>query len=154
MAKTKVQDLSDLDTSVASDKGAEIEIRHPVTNEKTGIFITILGKHSEVFLEHTRHRVNERLRKEAAYERSGKPVEMPTAEEIEESAVELLVLCTIGWRQETVQEGKIVSEASLLYKGEKLPFSIVNAKRIYTDLLFIKKQVDVAIGDLENFMRA
>ena len=148
-------DLADMDTGAASDKGAEIELRHPTTNAKVGMFITILGKDSEIFREHTRHRANERLRREAMAERTGRPLDPPTAEEIEEKAVELLVLCTTGWRQETKEAGgEVKSEASLFYKGENLPFNVANAKRLYNEQLWIKRQVDVGIGDLENFIKA
>ena len=143
-------DLADMDTGAASDKGAEIELRHPTTHAKLGMFITVLGKDSEVFREHTKHRANERLRREAMADRTGKPLDPPTAEDAEEKAIELLVLCTTGWRQET--DGK--SEATLFYKGEHLTFTIANAKRLYAEQLWIRRQVDVAIGDLENFIKA
>ncbi len=154
MTKNKMIDLADMDTGAASDKGAEIELRHPTTNAKLGMFISVLGKDSEVFREHTKHRANERLRREAMAERTGKPLDPPTAEEAEEKAVELLTLCTTGWRQETKEGDEVKSEASLFYKGEKLAFNVANCKRLYAEQLWIRRQVDVAIGDLENFMKA
>lgn len=151
-------DLSELDTGAACDAGAEIEILHPKTRAGTGIFITVLGKDSEVFQEHQKHRLNERLRRDANNERRGKPADPPTAEEIEAKAIETLVLCTTGWRTEIpVKDGKkgeVENKPCLLYKGEELAFNVANAKRVYTEILEIRRQVDNAIGDLENFMSA
>lgn len=154
----KMIDLADFDTGAASDKGAEIELRHPVTNAKLGMFISILGKDSEVFREHTRHRANETLRKQHMAERTGKNIDAPTAEEAEDKGMELLVLCTTGWRQEfTDGEGegaKPKNEPCLLYKGEMLPFTVPNALRLYKEQLWIARQVDAGIADLENFIKA
>lgn len=157
LSKTaKPVDISDLDTVAASDAGAEIELVHPTTNAPLGIFITILGKDSEVFREHVKEQVNASIRKEALATRRGKKVDPPTAEEAEQRAIELLVLCTLGWRSETYGEKKavIANEPVIVMKGEALPFSVANAKRIYTDSIWIRRQVDEAIGDLENFIKA
>lgn len=151
---TGMIDLADLDTSKASDKGAEIELNHPSTEAPLGIFITVLGKDSEVFREHGKNRYNEDVRREAAASRRGKSVPPYTAEELEEKAIETLVLCSLGWRTEVKGEGKSpVSEPCLFYKGEKLAFNVPNCKRVYAENLWIRRQVDDAIGDLENFMK-
>lgn len=152
-------DISSLDTVAASDKGAEIELLHPTTNAPLGIFITILGKDSQIFRDHVKESVNAQIRKEALANRRGKKLDPGTAEEAEEKAIELLVLCTLGWRSETyeVKEGKKVvasNEPVIVMGGEPLSFNIMNAKRIYTESIWIRRQIDDAIGDLENFIKS
>lgn len=138
-------DLANLDTGVASDNGAEIELLHPTTNAPLDIFISILGKDSQAFREYVKSETNANIRREAMAKRRGREAPSPTAEDIDEKAVELLVLCSTGWRSG--------DEKTLTYKGENLPFTVANAKRIYTEQLWIRRQVDEAIGDLENFMK-
>ena len=138
-AKTKSVDLASLDLTAAAEKGFDLELLHPVTKEPLGTFISIVGKDSATFRNHVRKTGNERLRKQAANQRRGAEVEVPTIEKIEADAVELLAVCTTGWR-------------NLNFRGVELPFSTVNAKVIYTELPWIREQVDQAIGDVENFM--
>jgi hypothetical protein len=158
-------DLADLDTAKASDKGAEIELLHPTKQTPLGIFVTVLGKDSEVFRSQVKSDINAAVRKEAFAKKRGKTIDPMTAEEAEEKAVELLVLCTLGWRSETyeydsngaikLEDGKrkvLANEPSITLGGEKLSFSVINAKRVYTDFVWFRRQVDDAIGDLENFI--
>jgi hypothetical protein len=152
-------DIAALDTSTASDKGAEIELTHPTTQEPIGLFVTVLGKHSQVFRDIIRERVNTRLREEALAERRGKRIKPPTAEEVETKAVELLVACTTGWRSQLRDEktGKLIEgteSPNWTLGNEELPYSVANAIRVYTGILWIREQVDNAIGDLENFIAA
>ena len=147
-AKTSL-DLDSLDTGAACDKGAEIELKHPTTSEPLGLFVTILGKDSQVFREHVKQDVNARIRREALASKRGKDVAPPTAEEAEDKATELLVICTLGWRQRN-EDGSF--KDTITYKGEELSFNVPNAKTVYTNLLWFRRQVDEAIGDLENFI--
>ena len=137
--KIEAFDISDFDTGVASDKGFKLELMHPTNNTPLGMFITVLGKHSQVFRDHIKEQINERLRRDANAERKGKPAAIPTAEDAERQAIELLVLCTTGWE-------------NIKYKGEILPFTTANAFTLYTEQLWVRSQVDDAIGELENFI--
>lgn len=139
--KAKPIDLASLDLTAAADKGFELELLHPVTKAPLGVFVGLVGKDSTVFREHVRRTANDRLRKQAMQQRRGKDVDVPTVEKIEAEAIELLAACTTGWR-------------NLEYRGVSLPFSAVNARVIYTDLPWIREQVDEAIGDLENFTQS
>lgn len=147
MSKNKGFDLAALNSSVACDKGAEIEILDFERNP-TGIFITVLGKDSQVFREHVKQDVNARLRREALANRRGKESPIPTAEEAEEKATELLILCTVSWRQKD-SDGKF--KDTITYGDQELAFSVANCKLLYETLLPVRRQVDEAIGDLENF---
>jgi hypothetical protein len=151
--KAKGFDLAALDSGNACDKGAEIEIVD-LENRSTGIFITVLGKDSQVFREHVKQDVNARIRREALASKRGKDVPPPTAEEAEAKATELLVICTLGWRQtvDTPEGEPEKSKATITYGNEELAFNVPNCKRIYETLLPVRRQIDDAIGDLENFI--
>lgn len=134
-------DLATLDTVAACDKGAEIALRHPVTTAPLGVFISIVGRDSSVFKEYIRNRVNDKLRRDAMDKKRGRDEAVPTMEESEAESIELVTLCTTGWRNVT-------------YKGEELAFNVANALTLYKEMPWIRRQVDEAIGDLENFMPA
>src|SRR4030067_1343138 len=91
-------DLAELDTISACDKGFELELIHPKLKTPMGWFVNILGSDSTEFRSYTRQRTNERLRKDACAQKRGKDPETRTVEKIEEENIELLVLCTKGWR--------------------------------------------------------
>lgn len=142
-----VVDLASLDTSTASDKGAKIPILHPVSKEPVGINITILGKHSSTFRELVRDNINKRVKQESLAARRGKPLDPRTAEEIEREALEMLVACTMGW-----DSGP--DKPYIVFEDKKLEFSAQNALLVYSKLIWLREQIDEAIGDLENFIPA
>lgn len=149
-------DLASLDTSAASNAGAELELRHPTTRKPIGIFVGLLGKHGEVFRELVRERQNGAIKKRAAAERMGVEPDLPTAEEIEAEALDLLVACSTGWRTVTKDaKGEIVSDTpTLTFEGKALPFSVPNARLVYSRILWIRQQVDEGVGNLELFIPA
>jgi hypothetical protein len=156
-AKEPELDLAALDTIAASDAGADIVILHPTKKEPIGIFITVLGKHSETFRELVKERANKRIKEEALNARRGKFGKTKTAEEVEAEAIEMLCACTIGWGKCTVnKEGEIVEKTAdtFLFDGEQLPWNVGNGKRVYSRMIWLRQQVDDGIGDLENFMKA
>jgi len=146
-AVNKPFDLGDLDTAKASDNGARIELVHPVTKEGVGLFFTVLGKHSHVFRDIIKERVDKRIKAAELAARRGKPAPSKTADEAESQAIELLVACTTHWDSGEGQD-------YWLLRGEKLPFNVPNAIKVYTEILWIREQVDEAIDDLENFIKA
>lgn len=147
-AKPKVLDIGAIDTIAASDAGADIELLHPTSGEATGVFVTILGKHSTTFRDIVRERVNHRVKKESYAARRGKPLDPRTAEQVEAEAIDLIVACTVGWHT-----GDKAAQ-SIPFNGEELPFNHANAKRVFTERLWVREQIDNAIGDLENFIKA
>jgi len=138
-------DLASLDTVAACDAGAEIELTHPTTGQLLGIFVTVLGRDSQVFKEYTRQSINARLRKEAVNRKRGRDPEVATIEAAQEESLGALVACTQGWRTG--------DEKTIQFKGEFLPFSHSNAMLIYKALPWIQHQVDEGIGDLANFLK-
>ncbi len=148
-AKSKAApiDLATLDTTTASDKGARIPMVHPISKEPIGVFVTVLGKHSETFRELVRERANEGIKKSSERARRGKQMPVRTAEELEREALELLIACTMGWDS---GEG----ENYILFQGTQYEFNAKNGMLLYSKLIWLRDQVDDAIGDLENFIPA
>ena len=146
---TKRFDLGDIDTVKAANEGVEVELYHPATNEDLGIVITILGRDSDIFQKITRQQNKKRMdRMSKSGFRSGKLA--PSPEEVEADGLELLSECTICWVT-TDEEG---ARDTIPLEGEELPFSIENVKRVYSRFPWIKEQIDVAIGDRANFIKA
>ena len=128
-------------TATACDTGYEFELLFPVSGDPTGAFITVVGKEGAAFQKFIRDRGNAKLREELALQRRGKEVPAITVEQIERDAIELLIACTVGWRG-------LVDE-----NGEELAFTHENAAKLYS-MRDYRMQVDEAIGDLGNFMKA
>lgn len=139
-------DLAQLDTVGACNEGAEIELIHPVTQKPLGMFITILGKDSDVFRDHLRETIDDDIRRAAMAKKRGKNEELMTVAKSDERGLELLVLCTLSWRTDDKQ--------TIKFRGEELVCSVPNVKKLYEGLPWVKKQVDEGIADLENFIKA
>ena len=146
MTKLKIGnfDLAAFDTVAASNKGAEVELLD-LNNVSTGIFIKVLGSDSAVWREHINERANKRIVAQFKAQRGGlKPSDIPTKEEADADAITLLTLCTVGWR---TNDNPVIT-----FNGEELAFNAVNCARIYTELPFVRDQVDAFIGDMGNFI--
>lgn len=143
MTKTATIDLASISAKEACNKGYELELRHPVSFEPLGVFISVVGRESDAFQRHVRSRANTKLREQFAAQRRGKQDEPPTVENIEGEAVELLAVCTTAWRTG--------DKPTVTIAGEELAFSEANARRLYAEG-WIRAQVDEAVGDLGNFM--
>lgn len=142
-------DLSAFDTVTASDRGAECELVHLKTGEPTGIFFKVLGSDSTEWREHVNAKNNKRLLADFQAKRNViKSKNAPTIEDVHRDAIELLTLCTVGWRTVVNDESKPV----LIYRGEELAFNSGNVERIYTELPSVYEQIDNFIGDMANFI--
>lgn len=126
----KTFDLASLDTAGACDKGAELELRHPVTSEGLGVFITLAGVDSAAFAKAQRDCQNARIRNQ-------RPV---TIQDIEKENLHTLAACTIGWRG--LEEG-----------GKAVAFSHAAAVDLYGRFPWIREQVNAFIGNRGNFLR-
>ena len=138
MTKTKSFDLASLDTIAACNKPFDVEIVHPVTQEKTGVVFQVVGKDSDVYRAKIKAIANENMTREAMLSRRGK-TDIPNIDKLEAKNIDALVAATVGW-----------SNAEL--DGAPIEFSPANARTIYTRILPVREQVLEAINDLENFM--
>lgn len=136
MAKAKSFDIAALDTISACNKPAEVEIFHPATGKPTGVFISVLGKDSDVFRARMRALADETIAAAAQGQRQ---------DDAERRTVETLAAATTGWRTG--------DDAALILSGERLEFSEANARRVYQTILPIREQASAAIYNLDLFMK-
>ncbi len=133
-------DLATLDTKAACNKGVEFELENPVTGRPIGAFITVLGKDSDVYRGYIRDMMDEYSRKEAINNKKrGGTTTVKQARELEAESIELLSVCTTGWR-------------NIQLNGEDLPFNMKNCVMLYTEYPAIRTQVDAAIEDMGLFL--
>lgn len=129
----------DLSTLEPVTDSVPVQLRHPTTGERlatsTGaaITISIVGMDSDQF--RTRHRaiINKRLN-------AGKKVKI-TAEEIEGESIDTIAACITGWQNVDLD-------------AKPLDFSKANAKTLLTRLPWLREQLDEAIADRANFLKA
>ncbi|WP_426751711.1 hypothetical protein [Myxococcus sp. Y35] len=111
-----------------------VEIVHPATGDATGMKVVVHGVDSPTYREADRALRNRRLHK---LQHSGRASKV-TAEDTEADGLELLVRCTASW--EGFKEN-----------GEPLPFSKENARRVYQEHPWLRRQVDAAVTDAASF---
>ena len=139
MTKAKKVDLAAIDTVKGSNEGFNVRIFHPGTNEDLDISITVLGKDSDAFQKVSRAQNKKRMAKmQKGGFRNVSPVPI---EEIEQDGIALLAACTTGW-------------TGVIIEGKEVAFSTDNAVMVYERFPWIKEQIDVAIGDRANFIKA
>lgn len=136
--KMKV-DLSAIDTVKGSNEGFDVRIFHPGTNEDLDIIIGVLGKDSDEFQKISRTQNKKRM---AKMQKGGfRNTATVPIEEVERDGVLLLGACTTGW------DGVVID-------GKEVEFSTDNAVMVYNRFPWIREQVDTAIGDRSNFIKA
>lgn len=144
MTKAKAFDAANLNTVEACNKPFEVEIKHPVSGEPTGLFISVLGQHSDIVRDRMRGMASAVLNMRA----SGKAATSKAKiDAIEEKGIDTLVAATVGWRSDG-------DDGHITLGGERLEFSAANARRLYSEIIPIQEQVTEAINNLENFMPA
>jgi hypothetical protein len=136
-------DLAALDTVQGSNEGFEVSIYNPATTENLGLFITVLGKDSDEFQRVSRAQQKKRMEKmsKGGFRNTNVPVESSEAD-----GIQLLAAVTKSWRQGEKQ--------TITLDGRELDCSKDNAAMIYERFPWIREQVDVAIGDRANFIKA
>ena len=129
-------DFDDLDLSAQAEKGATLELRHPVTDEVlTGaddkpLTITVLGSDSPTF---------KRVVGDLAQAAQGR--KKFTMAEQERNAVNILARATTGWSDNWV------------WGGEPFEFSAENCRKLYADRPWARSQVDEFIADRSRFFK-
>lgn len=102
--------LSRFDSVTRAEKGVEMELLDPITRQKTGAAITLLGADSASYKAKSKE-IEERNRMK------GRSISL---EETTANAIEILAACTVGWRGLETEDGK------------EFPFSQANARLLYT----------------------
>jgi hypothetical protein len=117
----------------------EVTLYHPVTSEvltnkdSSPMTITVHGPYSKKYKSIAHAQQNRRL---AKAQRGGKMT--LSAEEIESSAMELLVQCVADW--------------SITLGGEKPKCTEAKVREVFTNMPWVKDQVDAALGDAQAFL--
>ena len=128
-------DFADLDLGSNADRGADMQVRHPVTEEPLftddgkPITIHLLGTDSAEF----RNGVKDIANRSAKRKR-------PSFNETERNTVELLARITTGWH-------------GIVLNGEPLKFTRENAEMLYRDRPWLREQADEFAGDRANFFK-
>jgi hypothetical protein len=118
----------------------EVELLHPATGEVllnddgSPMTITVHGPYSSTYKAINHAQQNKRLMKA---QRTGGKMNL-TAEEIESSALDLLVKCTEAW--------------NLTLDTEPEEFSQDKARQVYLDHPWVREQVDAVFGDTRAFL--
>lgn len=120
-------ELGDICTREAHEKGAEVNIAHPVTEEKTDFFITVLGPDSRAWRKARKIALSELYSAKS------------TGSEYD-FEVEMLAAATISWR-------------GLESDGKPVEFSQEKCKKLYVDSPTTLDQVNAFIGDAQNFIK-
>lgn len=129
--KETMFDISAIDTVEACNKPFELQIEHPVTGDKLPVFISIVGKDSDIYRSKIKALANKQI--------AGRNKQTETVDTLEAQNVNVLVAATVGWR-------------GMAMDGEELAFTPENARKVYKRILPIRNQVQAAIDDLGNFM--
>lgn len=118
-----------------------VVIKHPATGEplknddKSEMTITIYAPHSKEYKKVLHEQTNKRLKKMQS--KGNKDI---TAEDIEEATLEALAKTTKEW--------------NITYGGEAPKLTVTKAKEVYEDVFWIRSQIEEAVEDSLDFMKA
>ena len=153
--------LSDLNTRAASNNGAKIELKHPVSRVGLGLYVHVVGKDSDAFRNFVAKSANADRLAQFEAQRKNKPVDPKTFDASEAEGIALLVACTTGFScsDELDKDGKTVVRQGGDYlpwdeaPDAKLTYSDANATKFYNAFPDFFRQVNDGIVDLGNFMK-
>lgn len=133
-------DLSQLSTKQLSEEGVVHTVIDPRTgdplldDEGNSTTITLSGVDGAKYRDYQRKVQNRRLKSIG----KGKTRLDLDAAELEQEGLELLATCTLSW-------------TGIAWQGEELPCNPKNAEMLYSELGWLRDQVDGFIGDRQNF---
>mgnify|MGYP000010225343 CR=1 FL=1 len=129
----KITDLAELDTVKGGDEGHEFELRHPISGDPMGAFITVVGADSERHQEHLR-----------ALQKKSVDAMMKSRRvngvDAEQEGINLLAASTLGWRDLPLWDG-------LLFE-----YSQHNAQKLYRRFPWVREQASVVVQERANFL--
>lgn len=130
-------DLSfdDLNITKACEQGFEFEYVRESEEKESGVFITVLGSHSELVQSWVRKRLNANRQRDAMRAKRGKADDVRSIEDDIDFGIESAAIRITGWR------------------GISQPFSPDNAILLCTINPEIRLQVVTQSDDIGNFTR-
>ena len=135
-------DLKDFNVVEKSGEARTMPIRHPVTNKPlveddgTPWELQLIGQDSREFTKRQHALAQKRIDDGTIVPGKRTKIDL---EEIQDEAIDLLVLCTKGWK-------------GIKLDGASLPFTPENCKMLYTQYPWIKEQADQFIANRANFL--
>lgn len=157
-----MKSLDDLDIATPSDNGTEIELLHPVSGEPTGIFFSIVGKHSEKYAAQKREIDKEQIEAVKKLSDKDKLSRMLDTEDSKARAVRLLAACVTGWRTVELEPDKKdpekmveVESKTLNFEGKDHAFSVSAAAKVLSSRKWswVYAQVDQHVHNDSLFMK-
>ena len=130
-------DLSNIGTTKET---SDVTLYNPINSEilvnddKTEMTVTIHGPYSKKYKSISHAQQNRRLMKA---QRTGGKLNL-TAEELEASALDLLVKCVDGW--------------NITLGGEKPACKEAKVREVFETLPWVREQADAALGDAQAFL--
>ena len=134
--------MYDLKSLAPNDAGEELKLLHPTTGEPLvdedgkPALILLVGMDSQQWRDEQRKQSIKRIKRTV-----GDVDEAAELEQVGQNAIDLLVACTLDW-------------SGIAWEGKDLEFSADNARMLYTELAWLRDQVDRFIGQRANFISA
>ena len=136
----KTLSLDDLDITKACESGFEFEYIRDSDGKGTGVFLTVMGSHSEKVQKWIRKTLNAVRQREAMLVKRGKGEEVRTVEDDLDFGIESAAIRIIGWR-------------GISQNGVELKFDWESAVRLCTINPEIYAQVIKQSNDFGNFTK-
>jgi len=132
-------DLSELNSVAAADKGAVMDVLHPISKkklyadkeQKKPMRITLAGYDSTVFTTRQRELIDGRLEN---------PKEIRTSEIIDAENLETITRCVLSWE-------------NMLFDGKELECKPDVVKSLLKRLTWLKEDIDIFISNRANFIK-
>jgi hypothetical protein len=140
---TAAFDLDAFDVLEKANAGIEIELKTD-DGKATNLFVRVLGKDADTFREISFAQQTKRMSNMAS---NGGKFAFDAAE-ADEEALDLLAACVTSW-----SVGKEPWLGYVLRKGEQVPCTKAQVKKLLRSYPGFREQVDVAIGNRANFMK-
>jgi hypothetical protein len=137
-------DLASIDTKKLSESGAPLAIKKldgsPLLDRNgSPVTILLLGPDSAKYRALTRENVRRRLERRAT---GAAPITEAEIDEVERDTLEILAVCTVGWKGVYTPE------------GDEIACSADNARALYENYPVVREQVDAFVGNRANFIPA
>jgi hypothetical protein len=132
--------MADLLAIGKTKETTDVTLYNPITSEVltnddgSEMTVTVHGPYSSKYKSISHQQQNRRLQKA---QRTGGKLNL-SAEEIEASALDLLVKCVADW--------------NITLGGEKPECNESKVREVFTDLPWVREQVDAALGDAQAFL--
>lgn len=123
-------DLSLFDPETRAEAGAPLCLRHPKTGEELPATIWLQGEDAPSYRQVLRRQIDRQLR--------DRQMEL-TAADLEDRLLERLAALTLRWE-------------NISYDGGEFVCSPANARRLYTEQLWIREQIVGFVEDRAHFL--